>query len=96
MAQNKKDFMAEAAGVFVDKMITPAATPQPAAKPVAIKKPQTNAAGTEIKVCFMLAEEIERKMRYIAFAERCKQKTIVTDALLSYINNYEAAHGKIK
>lgn len=107
MAQNKKDFTAEAAGVFVDKMIAPAAEPKPQRtstarratperKPIAKPTPNTNAAGTEIKVCFMLDVELERKLRYIAFAERCKQKTIVTDALTAYIADYEKTRGAIK
>lgn len=102
MAQNKKDFTAEAAGVFVDKMIAPTDAPKPKAKkaaqakqqPLEKKKPRTNAAGTEIKICVMLDGEIERKVRYIAFAERSKQKTIIHDALLNYITDYEAANGE--
>ena len=104
MAQNKKDFTAEAAGVFVDKMITPTAEQKqaptaktkPQAKPIAKKQPRTNAAGTEVKVCVMLNATLEYKLRYIAFAENAKQKTIINDALQQYIADYEAAHGKIK
>ena len=97
----KKDFTAEAAGVFVDKMITPAAPtaePQAAKKPRAIehRTPQTNAAGTEIKATFMLREDLERKVRYIAYAERCKQKVIINDALQAYVDDYEATHGVIR
>lgn len=99
----KKDFTAEAAGVFVDKMISPAAAaptaePQAAKKPRAIehRTPQTNAAGTEIKATFMLREDLERKVRYIAYAERCKQKVIINDALQAYVDDYEATHGAIR
>ena len=97
----KKDFTAEAAGVFVDKMITPAAPttePQAAKQPRTIehRTPQTNAAGTEIKATFMLREDLERKVRYIAYAERCKQKVIINDALQAYVDDYEATHGVIR
>lgn len=92
MAQNKKDFTTEAANVFVSKMITPVER----SRDEAAKKPGASKAATEIKVCYMLDAEVERKLRYIAFAERSKQKTIVTDALLNYIADYEKLHGKIK
>lgn len=94
----KKDFTAEAAGVFVDKMISPAPAAEPTAKkqPKPQPKPQPKAAGVEIKATFMLREDLERKVRYIAYAERCKQKVIVNDALQAYIDDYEAKHGAIR
>ena len=102
MANSKKDFTAEAAGVFVDKMITPEA-PQPttAKKPAAQRTPDIrtrymNKAQTETKVTFMIDTGTDDKLRYIAFAERCKQKQIINAALQKYIADYEKKHGKIE
>lgn len=94
----KKDFTAEAAGVFVDKMITSTPTEKPTAKakPAAPKQPRAQGTAPEVKATFMLDADIERKLRYIAYAERSKQKTIINDALRNYIDDYERTHGKIR
>lgn len=102
MANSKKDFTAEAAGVFVDKMITPAEPQQPVAKKPTAERKQNirqrymNKAQTETKVTFMIDTDTDDKLRYIAFTERCKQKHIINAALLTYIANYEKKHGAIK
>lgn len=98
MTQTKKDFTAAAAGVFVDKMTAPTA-PAPATRQApkpAPKKTRTNAGGTEVKITCMLDATIERKLRYMAFTERSKQKTIINDALRLYIEDYERVNGKIR
>lgn len=97
MAQNKKDFTADVAGVFVDKMITPtpANTSTPKAK-AAKKQPRPETTGAEEKATFMLYADVAYKLRYICFAQRTKQKTIINDALRAYIEDYEARNGKIK
>lgn len=95
MAQIKKDFLAEAAGAFVDTMIAPTAAPKPAKRQTAAPAPAPYSSGVEVKATFMLDAEIERKLRYIAYTERGKQKRMVNDALAAYIAKWEKAHGKI-
>lgn len=92
----KKDFTADAASVFVEKMITPqptAKTPKELTRKDA--RQRTNAANTEVKVTFMLDKELEAKLRYICFAERYKQKDVLNAAVELYVESYEDKFGKI-
>lgn len=95
---SKKDFSTDATSVFVDKMVAPpkqaeAAPKKPAKKPA---QRRTNAAQTEVKVTFMLHDDMDAKMRYICYAERMKQKDVIDAALRAYVADYESKHGRIK
>ena len=94
--KTKKDFTTDAASVFVEKMVAP---PKTAAAPTPTRKnarQRTNAAGTEVKLTFMLSEDLDAKLRYVCFAERYKQKDVINAALRAYFDDYEKKHGKIK
>lgn len=49
----------------------------------------------EVRVTFMLTIENSEKLRSICYAERCKQKHVINDALQMYFDAYEAQHGKL-
>ena len=92
---NKKDFTTDAASVFVEKMITPTDT-APAARRTPTPAPaQKKVKPAEVKVTFMLRDDMDVKLRYICFAEHMKQKDVLTDALGAYFAAYEKKHGKI-
>jgi hypothetical protein len=94
----KKDFTADAAGVFVDKMVAPPKK-QAAAEPKQLERKnarqRTNAANTEVKITFMLDKELEAKARYICFAERYKMKDVLNAAVELYAEQYEDKYGSI-
>lgn len=94
----KKDFTTDAASVFVDKMVAPPKTAAAPSQTLTRKnaRQRTNAAHTEVKLTFMLSEELDAKLRYVCFAERYKQKDVINAALRSYFDDYEKKHGKIK
>lgn len=103
MAQ-KKDFTADAAGVFVEKMITPTTPAQKQTKPA----PRRNTAariveaiaGTakveEERVTMIIDKEATEKLRAVAWQDKRKFKDVVTEAMHMYIDKYEAEHGTIK
>lgn len=93
----KKDFTADAAGVFVDKMVAPPKKQAAAPKQLERKnaRQRTNADNTEVKVTFMLDKELEAKARYICFAQRYKMKDVLNAAVELYTEQYEDKYGSI-
>lgn len=98
----------ESSGSIVDRILspTPAQTPTPAAEqpktdtPPAGYLPQKQYAylsksGDEVRVTFMLSNDNVEKLRQVCFAERCKQKHVINDALQKFFDDYEAKHGKL-
>lgn len=87
----KKDFTADAASVFVEKMITPtpAQTPKAAQQPKkATKKPtpkQQPQPKEEIKETFFLEKQLDDRLRYYVFTQRTTLKAVITAALRDYL-----------
>lgn len=85
----KKDFTADAASVFVEKMIAPAPAPKAAQQPKkATKKPtpkQQPQPKEEIKETFFLEKQLDDRLRYYVFTQRTTLKAVITAALRDYL-----------
>jgi len=53
------------------------------------------ATNDDTRATFVVSAELVRKVKYISVMESCLQKDIVNDALLAYINRWEAENHKI-
>lgn len=105
----KKNFTDSAAGVFVQKMITPAATqeqaaPKPQPKVAAPqqqpsskrgRKPNPNRENEE-RVTFIMDRGIIEKLRGIAYHKDKTLKVVTAEALSFYLADYEKKNGEIK
>lgn len=106
----KKNFTSEAADVFITKHSSPTPTkaqPKKAETPKAApgqrteRKQRTNDEQPTnptraARITFELTAEADRKLRYIAFAERAKIKNLLAEAIAAYIKQYEQKNGEIK
>ena len=49
----------------------------------------------ETRMTFLVSEEQQDKLKYIAYRERLSLKQIMSDAIQNYLNRYEEMYGEI-
>lgn len=60
------------------------------------KKGTTNTKKEETRATFIVDPELIRKLKYISLVESSLLKDIVSEALTTYINEWESENGKIR
>ena len=60
------------------------------------RKSEFGAASNEIRATFIVDADLIRKVKYISLAESSLLKDVISSALQSYVDAWEAENGKIK